>query len=102
MCCGTGENLFRVFVRAPEPYRISRVMEVYGDTPEEARDNIRRSDRARAAYYRHISGRRWGAAEQYDLVLDSSCGVQQAVEQLLAVLEARNPVPSEQAGSRPS
>lgn len=96
------ENLFRVFVRAPEPYRISRVMEVYGDTPEEARDNIRRSDRARAAYYRHISGRRWGAAEQYDLVLDSSCGVQQAVEQLLAALGARNPVPSEQAGSRPS
>ena len=96
------ENLFRVFVRAPEPYRISRVMEVYGDTPEEARDNIRRSDRARAAYYRHISGRRWGAAEQYDLVLDSSCGVQQAVEQLLAALGARNPVPSEQAGFRPS
>ncbi len=37
------ENLVRVFVRAPLAYRIARVMEVYGDTPREAKRNIRRS-----------------------------------------------------------
>ena len=87
------KELFRVFIHAPEAYRIRRVMEVYGDTPAEARANIRRSDKARAAYYRHISGKRWGAAEQYDLVLDSSCGVRQAAEQLEACLKARGLVP---------
>ncbi len=80
------ENVVRIFVHAPEEYRISRVMEVYGDTPEEARDNIRRSDKARAAYYHHISGRRWGQEENYDLVLDSSCGVQAASEKILQFL----------------
>lgn len=82
-------NLFRVFVYAPQAYRIGRVMEVYGDTREEARDNIRRSDKARAAYYRHISGKPWGASGQYDLMLDSSCGVQQATDKILSELEAR-------------
>lgn len=80
------ENVVRIFVHAPEEYRISRVMEVYGDTPEEAQDNIRRSDKARAAYYHHISGRRWGQEENYDLVLDSSCGVQAASEKILQFL----------------
>lgn len=81
------ENVVRVFIHAPRAYRVGRVMEVYGDTREEAEENISRSDRARTAYYRHISGKRWGDAENYDLVLDSSCGVQQAAEQLLRYLE---------------
>lgn len=68
------ENLVRVFVRAPLAYRIARVMEVYGDTPREAKRNIRRSDRARASYYRHISGKRRGDPKNYELVVDSSVG----------------------------
>ena len=63
-------------------------MEVYGDTPEEAKENIRRSDKARAAYYHHISGRRWGEAANYDLTVDSSQGVQQAAEEILQYLES--------------
>ena len=57
------DNLVRIFIHAPEEYRIGRVMEVYGDSREEAEDNIRRSDKARAAYYHHISGNRWGMRE---------------------------------------
>ena len=53
------ENVIRVFIHAPKQYRMKRVMEVYGDTPEEARQNIHRSDKARAAYYKHISAQRW-------------------------------------------
>ena len=80
------ENLVRVFVRAPLAYRIARVMEVYGDTPREAKRNIRRSDRARASYYRHISGKRWGDPKNYELVVDSSVGVEKAAEEILEFL----------------
>lgn len=83
------ENVVRIFIGAPKEYRLQRVMEVYGDTREEAEENIRRSDKARAAYYHHISGLRWGDPQNYDLVLDSSCGVQQAAEQLTAFIAAR-------------
>ncbi len=71
------ENVFRVFIGAPKEYRIRKVMEVYGDTLREAKRNIRRSDKARASYYKHISGKRWGDEKNYDLVVDSASGVEE-------------------------
>lgn len=82
-------DVVKIFIHASREYRIGRAMEVYGDTREEAEENIRRSDRARAAYYHHISGKRWGDPSNYDLVVDSSCGVQQATEEILDYLETR-------------
>ncbi|MDE7233457.1 MAG: cytidylate kinase-like family protein, partial [Ruminiclostridium sp.] len=52
--------------------KIRRVMENYGDTLKQAKENIRRSDEARAAYYRNISGQGWGERHNYDLLIDSS------------------------------
>ena len=76
-------NVVRVFIHAPQDFRISRVREVYGDTPDEAVRNIRRSDSARAAYYRHISGMRWGDARNYELTVDSSAGLQKSADMIL-------------------
>ena len=78
--------MIRIFIHAPKPYRIKRVMEVYGDTPAEARRNLRRSDKARAAYYRHISGRRWADGRHYNLSVDSSVGVQETADLILAYI----------------
>lgn len=77
------KNVVRIFVHAPKEYRMKRVMEVYGDTPKEAKRNIRRSDKARASYYRHISGKRWGDADNYELSIDSSAGVQSAARAIV-------------------
>ena len=77
------KNVVRIFVHAPKEYRMKRVMEVYGDTPKDAKRNIRRSDRARASYYRHISGKRWGDADNYELSIDSSAGVQSAARAIV-------------------
>ena len=55
-------------------------MEVYGDSREQAEANLRRSDAARAAYYKSISGDTWGDRAHYDLMLDSSIGVERAAE----------------------
>ena len=77
------DNVFRVFLRAPLDFRIRRVGEVYGDTPGGAKRNIRCSDRARASYYRHISGRKWGAAENYDLIVDSSSRIEAGAEEIV-------------------
>lgn len=73
-------NIVRVFVYAPSEYRVQRVMQVYGDSPEEAGRNIRRSDEARSAYYRNISGQSWGDYRNYDLMIDSSVGIENCVE----------------------
>lgn len=83
------QEVICVFVHAPKGYRVGRVMEVYGDTREEAEDNIKRADKARAAYYHHISGKRWGDQRNYDLVIDSSCGVEQASEKIIDFIIGR-------------
>lgn len=71
-------DVVRIFIRAPREYRIGRVMEVYGDTREEAERNIQRSDNARASYYKNISGLEWGDAKNYELVIDSSEGLEKS------------------------
>ena len=78
------ENVIRVFVHAPKRYRIGRVMAVYGDSLQQARRNIHRSDKARAAYYRHISGRRWADGRHYQLSVDSSVGVQETANLIVS------------------
>lgn len=77
------ENVVRVFVYAPEEYRIKRVGEVYGDTVEEAKRNIRRSDEARASYYKNISESTWGDRHNYELLIDSSAGLEESAKTIL-------------------
>ena len=82
------ENLVNIFIYAPEEYRIGRISEVYGDSYEAARKNIRRSDEARASYYKKISGGVWGDRENYDLLLDSSIGLNETADIICAYVKA--------------
>ena len=82
-------DVVRVFIYAPEEYRTGRVMAVYGDTREEARRNIRRSDEARGAYYRSISGAQWGDYHNYDMMIDSSIGVEASAKIIMEYVKAR-------------
>ena len=68
------ENVIKVYLYAPEEYRIDKIQEMYGDTKEEARKHMHRSDEARAAYYRSISGYDWKNLGNYNLCLDASIG----------------------------
>ena len=74
------ENLVRVFIHAPKDYRIKKVMEMYGDTVQEGEKSIARSDAARSAYYKSISGQDWGDPHHYELSVDSSIGAERAAE----------------------
>lgn len=73
-------KVIRVFIHAPKDYRIRKVMEMYGDTVEEAEKNIEHSDAARSAYYKSITGAPWGQSDNYELCIDSSIGEQACAE----------------------
>lgn len=77
-------DIVRIFIYAPEEYRINKVMEVYGDTRSEAEKNIHHSDEARAAYYHSISSLQWGSVYNYDLLIDSSIGIEKCAEIICA------------------
>ncbi len=74
------KNLVRIFIYAPEEYRINSVMEMYGDGVNEARKNIIKSDKNRSSYYNLISNSTFGDVNNYDLCIDSSIGVEKTAE----------------------
>ena len=83
-------DLLRVFVYAPEEFRVNRIMEVYGDSRSDAIKHIRRSDEARAGYYERISGMVWGDRRNYDLMINSSMGLEKCVDVICEQVLSRN------------
>lgn len=84
------QNVVRIFIYASKEYRIKKVSEMYGDSPEEARKSIARSDAARAAYYRAVSGQVWGEPHGYELCIDASVG-EDAAASLICDYISRRP-----------
>jgi cytidylate kinase len=65
-------GVIRVFVHAPEPWRIAAAQRSYALELAAARDLIRRSDRRRARFIEGLSGAVWTDARLYDLAVDTS------------------------------
>lgn len=84
------KDVVRIFIYAPEEYRIQRIMEVYGDTREEAMNFIKKSNDARAAYYQNISGHTWGDRKHYDLLIDASCGLEETADIIIQYVNAKS------------
>ena len=80
------DNVVRVFIHAPKEYRVKKVMEMYGDTQAEGKKSIARSDAARGAYYKSISGHEWGDSHQYELCVDSSIGPEKTAQLIYSYL----------------
>ncbi len=68
------KNVVKIFIYADKNYRIKKVSEMYGDSETKAHKSITKSDKARANYYKSISGNEWGCMNNYDLCLDASIG----------------------------
>lgn len=74
------QNVVRIFIYAPKSYREKKIMEMYGDSPEAAKKSIARSDAARSAYYKSVSGQEWGNPHGYELCIDASVGEEAAAD----------------------
>ena len=76
------ENVINIFIYAPKEFRINNIMEMYNDDRNAAIENIKKSDYARASYYRNISGKKWNEPNNYTLCIDSSIGLDICVDQI--------------------
>jgi len=66
------ENVFNVFLTADLQNRIERISARIGISPKEAEDLINDTDSSRAKYYNYFTFKTWGAAESYDLCINTS------------------------------
>ena len=82
-------DVVRVFIYAPKSYREKKVMEMYGDSPKDAKKSIARSDAARSAYYKSVSGQEWGNPHGYELCIDSSVGEEAAANMICSYTQVR-------------
>lgn len=77
------DDVINLFITAPLENRIERVARRNGITRDEAKERIKRTDKARASYYNYYSSKDWGDAKSYDLCIDSSLlGIEGTVELL--------------------
>ncbi len=83
------DNIVRIFLYAPQDVRIKNIMEMYGDTYDDAKVNIARSDEARASYYQNISGKEWKDIKNYDLCLNTSMGKEETAKFIVDYLKNR-------------
>lgn len=66
------KNVVNIFITASMEFRVEQVMSRRGGTPEQVRHFIEQGESHRAQYYNYYTGKKWGAAESYDLCIDSS------------------------------
>ena len=65
-------NVVKVFITASMRSRIDKILEKRPMTPQQAKRHILAVEEKRASYYNYYTGKKWGAAESYDLCIDSS------------------------------
>lgn len=77
------KNLIRIFIYANEEYKIKKLCEMYGDSEKEAKNNMNKSNKNRASYYKIVSGQTWGDYRNYDLMIDSSIGTEETAQLII-------------------
>ena len=78
------DNVVNVFITASMDFRVQLVSKVKEIDAEHARKLIEHVESRRAQYYNYYTGKKWGAAESYDLCVDASILGLEETEQLIA------------------
>ena len=78
------DNVVNVFITASMDFRVQLVSKVKELDAEHARKLIEHVESRRAQYYNYYTGKRWGAAESYDLCIDASILGLEETEKIIA------------------
>ncbi len=78
---------FNVFIHANNDYRKQRIVQEYGVEASTAEKELEKTDRERANYCRHFTGKEWGMASNYNLTIDSSLlGIKKSAQMIVAAV----------------
>ena len=78
------KDVVNVFVSASMDFRIQQIMAKRKIDHPAARKFIEQHETTRASFYNYYTGKKWGAAESYDLCIDASILGIQATEMIIA------------------
>lgn len=66
------KDCFHAFIYADLPYRAERIVRLYGGSEKSPEARLQEKDKRRKVNYQHYTGRTWGAAENYDICINTS------------------------------
>ncbi|MCI5752147.1 MAG: cytidylate kinase-like family protein [Oscillospiraceae bacterium] len=71
------DNCFHFFIHAPIQERAKRITEEYGEQVKDPAAAVKKWDKKRSSYYNFVTQSQWGRAQNYNLTIDSSIGLDQ-------------------------
>lgn len=81
-------DALHVYVHADLPYRADRIVRLYGESEKSPETRLSEKDKRRKLNYQHYTGRTWGAAENYDICLNTAkIGVEEAAEIIVNIIK---------------
>lgn len=66
------EDCFHAFIHADMDYRADRIVRLYGESEKSPEARLQEKDKRRKVNYQHYTGRTWGAADNYDICINTS------------------------------
>ncbi len=82
-------DAFHVYIHADIPYRADRIVRLYGESEKSPETRLNEKDKRRMRNYQHYTGRTWGAAENYDICLNTGkIGVEDAAQIIVNIINA--------------
>ena len=82
-------RLFSCFICAPLEQRVERIAQLHDLSHEAAEELIRKTDKQRASYHNFYSPQSWGRAASYARCVNSSMGIDNVVNLILAAIRLR-------------
>lgn len=77
-------DCLRVYIHASEEFRANRIVAVYGETSDAPLKRIQEKDGLRKEYYQRYTNKKWGAAENFHITLDSGAlGIDTCIDLLV-------------------
>ena len=74
-------DCLHAFIHANLPFRAERIVKLYGESEKSPETRLHEKDKRRRVNYQHYTGRTWGAAQNYDICLNTAVvGVERAAE----------------------
>ena len=75
------KDCFHAFIHADMDFRADRIVRLYGESEKSPQARLQEKDKRRSINYQHYTGKTWGAAENYDVCLNTaSVGVERAAQ----------------------
>ena len=81
------EDCFHAFIHADMDYRADRIVRLYGESEKSPEARLQEKDKRRKVNYQHYTGRTWGAADNYDISINTSTiSIEKAAEIIVSLV----------------